>query len=135
MEKLNEKQDFQRLFVELACNNLVDFFKEKSNERMEPVRMAIVILEQIKVASTSIMTDEEDRLLELTQMFLQIKIDILKHFDIDKVKGNTFDDCIQYLEKTAKDALKMRDKEAGKQISNQLRLFINELKKRYNKTK
>lgn len=130
MENINEKQELSQ-FDDLACNYLASFFKEKNNERMEPVRMAIVVLEQIKVASTSIMTDEEDRLLELTQMFLQIKIDILKHFDIDKVKGNTFDDCIQYLEKTAKDALKMRDKEAGKRINNRLNLFINELKKRY----
>ncbi|MBQ4398973.1 MAG: hypothetical protein II829_05240 [Bacteroidales bacterium] len=130
MESVNEKQELSQ-FDDLACNYLASFFKEKNNERMEPVRMAIVVLEQIKVASTSIMTDEEDRLLELTQMFLQIKIDILKHFDIDKVKGNTFDDCIQYLEKTAKDALKMRDKEAGKRINNRLNLFINELKKRY----
>lgn len=131
MENLNEKQDLQRLFVELACNNLVDFFKEKSNERIEPVRMAIVVLEQIKVASTPIMTDEEDHLLELIQKFLQIKIDILKQFDIDEVKGNTFDDCIRYLEKIAQSALKMRDKEAGKRINNRLNLFINELKKRY----
>ena len=134
MESVNEKQELSQ-FDDLACDYLASFFKEKNNERMEPVMMAIVVLEQIKVASTSIMPDEEDHLLELTQKFLQIKIDILKQFDIDEVKGNTFDDCIQYLEKTAKDALKMRDKEAGKQISNQLRLFINELKKRYNKTK
>ena len=134
MENINEKQELSQ-FDDLACNYLASFFKEKSNEALKPIPLMILVLEQIKVASTSIMTDEEDRLLELAQMFLQIKIDILKHFDIDKVKGNTFDDCIQYLEKTAKDALKMRDKEAGKQISNQLRLFINELKKRYNKTK
>ena len=131
MENLNDKQDVQRLLLELACNNLVDFFKEKSNERMEPVRLAIMVLEQIKYASTSIITDEEDHLLELTQNFLQIKIDFLKQFDIAEVKGNTFDDCIQYLEKIAQSALKMRDKEAGKQIYNRLNLFINELKKRY----
>ena len=130
MESVNEKQELSQ-FDDLACDYLASFFKEKNNERMEPVMMAIVVLEQIKVASTSIMPDEEDHLLELTQKFLQIKIDILKQFDIDEVKGNTFDDCIQYLEKIAQCALKMRDKETGKQINNRLNLFINELKKRY----
>lgn len=130
MENINEKQELSQ-FEDLACNYLASFFKEKSNEALKPIPLMILVLEQIKVASTPIMPDEEDHLLELTQKFLQIKIDILKQFDIDEVKGNTFDDCIQYLEKIAQCALKMRDKETGKQINNRLNLFINELKKRY----
>ena len=57
----------------------------------------------------------------------------LKYMELESIKGNTFDDCIQCLESIAFDALKWQNEELGKQISDRLDFFITELKKRYNK--
>lgn len=48
--------------------------------------------------------------------------------------GNTFNDCIQYLVSITCGALKWQDEELGKQISERLEYFINELKERYNES-
>lgn len=132
MENINEKQELSQ-FDDLACNYLASFFKETSNEALKPIPLMILVLEQIKVASNLIMTDKEDHLLELTQKYLQFKIDELKCFNMGLKLGNTFDDCIHYLEIIASGALKWQDEELGKQISERLKIFINELKERYNK--
>lgn len=135
MEYLNEKHEMQKQFDELACNNLVAFFKEKSNEKLKPIPLMIKVLELIEAASVSLSADEtEEHILENTQKYLRFKIDILRHFDIDAVKGNSFNDCIQYLDSIAYGALKMRDEVLGKHINNRLKFFINELNKRYNET-
>ena len=136
MENLNKKQETQRLIDELACNNLVDFFKEKSNEKLEPRTLLLLVLEQIKAASTSLSADEtKERILLNTQKYLQFKIDELKCFNLGLKAGNTFNDCIKYLGGIASGALKWQDEELGKQISERLESFINELKECYDKNK
>ena len=81
----------------------------------------------------SIEETEEHRMLKQTQEYLQFKNDELKYMELEFIKGNTFDDCIQYLESIACDALKWQNEELGKQISDRLGFFITELKKLYNK--
>ena len=135
MENLSEKQEMQKRIDEIACNNLVDFFKEKSNEVLKPIPLMIIVLEQIKAASTSLSADEtEERILLNTQKYLQFKIDELKCFNMGLKAGNTFNDCIRYLGDIASGALKWQDEELGKQISERLEYFVNELKERYNET-
>lgn len=74
MENLSEKQEMQKRIDEIACNNLVDFFKEKSNEVLKPIPLMIIVLEQIKAASTSLIADEtEESILDNTKSICNSK--------------------------------------------------------------
>lgn len=118
----------------LACNSIISYFTENTNEEKTSTELMELILLQISDARDLVLSIEETEehiMLDRTQKYLKIKIDKLKCMDSNALKGNTFNDCIQYLESVAQDALKMQDKELGKQIGDRLSLFINELKKRY----
>lgn len=111
-----------------ACNNIISYFKDKTNEKKTPTKLKELILLQICEAYDLIFSTEETEehiMLDRIQKYLKIKIDELNCMDLNDVKGNTFDDCILYLEKIAKGT----NEEI---IKNRLDFFINELKSRYN---
>lgn len=134
MESLNEQQEI-KLLEDLSFGNLVSLFKAKDNERLKPKTLLLLVLEQIRwtnMLELSMDETEDDSTLNITQEYLQYKIGELKYLEINHIKGNTFDDCIQYLKKITQDALKNQNKEIGEQIKNRLDFFIDELKSRYN---
>lgn len=119
-----------------ACQTIVSLFETKQAANMDPKVLMSLVLEAIWNASSlveSIEETEEHRMLKQTQEYLQFKNDELKYMELEFIKGNTFDDCIQYLESIACDAMKWQDEELGKQINDRLDFFITELKRRYNK--
>lgn len=133
MESLNEQQEI-KLLEDLSFGNLVSLFKAKDNERLNPKSMLLLVLEQISwtiMFELSMDEAENDSTLNITQEYLQYKLSELKYLEI-YIKGNSFNDCIHYLEKISQDALKNQKKEIGEQIKNRLDFFINELKSRYN---
>ena len=119
-----------------ACQAIVSLFETEQAANMDSKTLMSLVLETIWKASLlveSIENTEEHRMLKQTQEYLQFKNDELKYMELEFIKGNTFDDCIQYLESIACDALKWQNEELGKQISDRLGFFITELKKLYNK--
>lgn len=131
MENLNEKEEMQGLFYNWSCDCIVSFFKAKSNEKMKPDALMLLILEQIS-KSYFLETSSTNPILDSFREYLQYKIGELKFVRKECIKGNSLDDCIEYLEMIIKDALENQKKELGEQIKERLEYFIQELKKRYN---
>ena len=145
MENLNEKHKMQKqidlniikltrnkVLEQVACSNIISFFKNKENEKQEANKLAKRILEQISDACSPVVSTsetEEHRMLTRTQGYLKIEIDKLEHKDV-VVKENTFEACIQYLKRIAQAALTKHEE----QVKDRLDFFINELKERYNET-
>ncbi len=134
MGKLKFKRSLEK--ENEACQTIVSLFETEQAANMDSKALLSLILEAIWKASSlveSIEETEEHLMLKQTQEYLKFKNDELKYMELVSIKGNTFDDCIQYLESIACDAMKWQDEELGKQINDRLDFFITELKRRYNK--